>query len=336
MTHMPEFIHATYQGPDKGDYAKKAQITLDGLANHPEDREYILAYAVIFLKYAEQYERAIEVARQALPELQDAECRTTVLRFLAHSLEAVGQPEAAIEVRLQTLAITDNLRLELTELAASYEQLGDADNAIRYYEELITAEEEACDTDVYTKLANLYEAKKDFVNVGWTYERAARSHTYGNAWLWFNTGRGAALAGNDEEAIFYLRMVLKMAPDDAGAHYFLGQIFQNGGDVYRAMHHYTEALKIQPEYPEVYNNLATISFNEESDISGAIKNIEVALEQNPDPRLLITLYRNLAILYDKIADYDLHEYYKGKMLEAIGFPVSFSDEDDEEEEEPTE
>lgn len=97
--------------------------------------------------------------------------------------------------------------------------------------------------------------------------------------------------------------------------------------MYRALHHYTEALKIQPAFPEVYTNLGAISFNENGDIKGAIENIETALQQSPDTNLLITLYLNLSRLYKKISDYDNHEYYKAKMMQAIGFDVEIDDDE---------
>jgi tetratricopeptide (TPR) repeat protein len=138
-------------------------------------------------------------------------------------------------------------------------------------------------------------------------------------------------AGRDDKAFEYFKESVALEPECEMAHYCLGQHYQNQGDVYRAMHHYYEALKIQPEFPEIYNNLAVIQFHEESDIKAAIAHIETALQQNPSPQLQQKMYISLSRLYKLIAEYDLHEYYRMKLLESIGFPVEYEEGDDEEE-----
>ena len=44
--------------------------------------------------------------------------------------------------------------------------------------------------------------------------------------------------------------------------------------------------------------------------------------------MLVTLYLNLSRLYGMISDYDKKEYYKGKMMENLGFTTeTMMDED---------
>jgi tetratricopeptide (TPR) repeat protein len=150
----------------------------------------------------------------------------------------------------------------------------------------------------------------------------------------FKRGVQLAEAAKNEEALACFKEAVQLDPESEMAHYCLGQHYQNQGDVYRAMHHYYEALKLEPEFPEVYNNLAVIDFHEESDIKAAIAHIETALEQNPSQDLLQKMYISLSRLYKLIADYDNHAYYKAKVLESIGFPMEYDDEDEDGEEEP--
>lgn len=147
--------------------------------------------------------------------------------------------------------------------------------------------------------------------------------------------RGVELAkdGIETEKTFaYFKEALQLDPEDELVHYCIGQHYQNQGDDLRAMHHYMEALKIEPNFPEIYNNLGVINFVEESDIKAAIKNMEKALELNPSQDLLTKLYINLIRLHKQIADYDKQDYYQVKLLQLLGFPAELEgDEDDNEE-----
>lgn len=331
MKYMPEFIQATYSGEGKNDYALKAKITMEGLAAHPEEAEYIYAYAACFLHIAKQEEACVAHCFKYLPQITIWDCREDTLNALTGALEALNKFSEAIEIRKQMLeeAQTNTpgqVSLDIREIAEAYEQQADYKNAIAYYEML---DEKERDGNIYEKMATLYEKIKDFNNAAANYLKAAQHYARDSAWYWSNTGRTLALAGKEDESKFYFEVALKIDPQDAYSHYYMGVTYQNKGDVYRALHHYTEALKIQPEFPEVYTNLGAICFNEEGDIKGAIENIETALQQNPDTNLLVRLYLNLSQLYKKISDYDNHEYYKAKMLQTIGFDVEMDDEEED-------
>lgn len=161
---------------------------------------------------------------------------------------------------------------------------------------------------------------------GWLYNIKGTMQT-----CLYKRGIELAASGKREEAFALFKEAVSLPHECEMAHYCMGQCYQDQGDVYRAMHHYYEALKIQPEFPEIYNNLAVIEFHEESDIKAAIAHIETALQQNPSPQLQQKMYLSLARLYKLIAEYDLHEYYTMKLLESIGFPVEEVDDDDEDE-----
>jgi len=43
MEYMPQFIHDTYKTVVEIDYALKAKIAMEGLADHQEDTQYVYA-----------------------------------------------------------------------------------------------------------------------------------------------------------------------------------------------------------------------------------------------------------------------------------------------------
>ena len=51
---------------------------------------------------------------------------------------------------------------------------------------------------------------------------------------------------------------LSVIPDNGLAHYELGNAFEQQGDLYNAIFHYSKALKINPNYAEAHNNLGYI------------------------------------------------------------------------------
>ncbi|MEO8151115.1 MAG: hypothetical protein ABI723_26015 [Bacteroidia bacterium] len=94
------------------------------------------------------------------------------------------------------------------------------------------------------------------------------------------------------------------------------------------MHHYVEALKLKPDYPEVVNNMAAIDYTEHSDINAAIELLDKALQMTVPDQLRTTIYINMIRLHKQIGEYDKQEYYNGKLLESLGFPPGFTGEED--------
>lgn len=330
---MPHYIHITYEGEnrEKLSYADRERIALEGLDTHPEDAEYIHAWVVNFILADNRYQNAIDYSKKILPMLTIWDCRESVLRMMCRSYEALNRFEEAMEIRKQMLEEDEQKSHHLEEIAEAYNKMGDIENSIKYYLLYIEECNNNCDTQTYQPLAELCEKKGDYAEAAKYWLGAARHECYNTSWVWYNTGRALALAGKEEEAAFYFKIALAINEQSADTHYLLGNIYQNKGDSYRALHHYMEALKIEPNYSAVYNNLGVISFDEDGDIKGAIENIEKALTMNPDKTLETRMYINLSRLYKQIFNYEKHNYYKGKVMEAAGFPPGFIVEDDDDE-----
>ena len=128
-------------------------------------------------------------------------------------------------------------------------------------------------------------------------------------------------------------------------HHYAGLSYQNSGDNYRAMHHYTQALMLRPDFGEVLNNIGALHFNDDDelyDVQAAIEHFKrveaIAEERNLGP-LKTLVYTNFSRIYNAIGLMDLHEEYKEKMLSSVGFtpdlmaflnnPEAFLGDDDE-------
>ena len=71
-----------------------------------------------------------------------------------------------------------------------------------------------------------------------------------------------------------------MNPEDLYAHFYLGNIFKNVGDVTSARYEFEKVLEISPDYSWAYYNLAAIDF-ESGDIAAAVENLRQTVAYNP-------------------------------------------------------
>jgi Tfp pilus assembly protein PilF len=64
--------------------------------------------------------------------------------------------------------------------------------------------------------------------------------------------------GDPTNALASYQEALRLAPEDADAHYNLGLTYARLGDPTQAQEHYRKALELSPAYPEVHNNLGLL------------------------------------------------------------------------------
>ena len=94
---------------------------------------------------------------------------------------------------------------------------------------------------------------------------------------------GDILWKQGKDALLALQTATKILPDDAEAHHMLGNIFQEIGQIKAAVASYRVALKINPDYDAVNNDLAC-SLTELWDTHKA---------HSPSTRLAVVRYQNL-------------------------------------------
>ena len=86
-------------------------------------------------------------------------------------------------------------------------------------------------------------------------------------------------------AINEFKEVLRLQPNAADAHFKLGLLYDNKGDITNAMTEYREAIRIDPKGPDGLdsrNNIALILFYVQGKRDEAIKELETVLKINPN------------------------------------------------------
>ena len=100
---------------------------------------------------------------------------------------------------------------------------------------------------------------------------------------WPTTTSANTLAGRGQfdEAIAHYRKALEIKPDDAEAHYNLGNALAGRGQVDEAIAHYQTALELKPDYADAHNNLAN-ALAGRGQVDEAVAHYRKALEIKPD------------------------------------------------------
>lgn len=129
--------------------------------------------------------------------------------------------------------------------------------------------------------------------------------TTGNWMAHTRLGHALDQAGKTEKAMFHYSEALRIYPNYSTAHINLGALFVQKGDNKSAVDHYNAALRINPKDAGIYNNLGII-YSREGRIEAAILHYREALRLNPN--MLQALY-NLARI---AATHSNEKYRNGK------------------------
>ena len=97
---------------------------------------------------------------------------------------------------------------------------------------------------------------------------------------YYRSGNSLNLQGKPLEAIAFYRQALKLNPDHPQLHNNLGNVLSGQGKIADAIAHYQHALRLNPSYSKAYNNLGNTLKNQ-GKIREAIASYRRALELNP-------------------------------------------------------
>ena len=327
MQHVPDYIVEILQDKTKGEGMTKGQYLLTVEPQQPEDRDYLQTLSVAKIRHEGDPHDIITQCDKFIPHLTVPECRFFMQDIRIWQYEKLEQYEKAIaliEEKIEELDVRI-LDREYKAIVENYKKLDDTPNVIKYLELCLNLPNGDCDTDLHEELAELYETVKDYKNSAKCWGMAAAWEARFSADYWQNVGRALALDGQSEEAMMYFRFALKINPKDAYTHYYMGLHYQMKKDKYRSLHHYTQALKLKPDFIEVQLNMGKMEFNDDGDIRAAIECFEKAIEHDAEGRFLFYIYANLRKFYDEIKEFEKAAYYRGKYFEMAGFPADMGE-----------
>ena len=326
MNYVPNYLVNFIQSNKPCEDMEQHRLLLALQPEKEADIDYIYALAVSVISHSAPDQLIIDQCEAFLPLIKTPECRRSLQSIRIWKYEELKQHEKALALRLeQAEEHIDYCKIYYHRLAKAYMALNDNENALKYYVYYSKLENDELDTNEFQEIAELYENAKDFKNSAKYHEKAAIWESRFSADDWQMTGRALALDGQIDEAMFNFKVSLKIEPNDAYSHYFMGKCYQDKKDKYRALHHYTQALKIDPEFAAVHLNIGAMEFNEEGDIKTAIECFEKAIDLDTEGEFLLILYRNLGNLYKQVLDFDKSQYYQGKIFELAGFPADMGE-----------
>jgi tetratricopeptide (TPR) repeat protein len=160
------------------------------------------------------------------------------------------------------------------------------------------------------------------------FDCALESFDNDNEDLWEGKGKALAELRRFEDAIDCFKKAIEYCRHVSSHcvfHNNIGQCYHSLEDNYRALSHYRQALDIKPDYAEAIQNMGAVYFNDNEDLYDVqvaidhLKRAEAIAESKGNSQLLTLVYRNLGTLYQRVAEFELAEEYKAKMMDSIGF-----------------
>lgn len=178
-------------------------------------------------------------------------------------------------------------------------------------------------------LIELYEKEKDYksaaVYVHAYMDNSDREYNRKKTWVDF-AGLPyfleiLGMAGEYENVIAIGKDRLDFLKIEDEVWYMIGLSYLKLGDELRAMHYFTEAMKLNPEMPEVYVHMADFYWNNKNDFRTAIdyslKAVDMCGDDPDFKHLRVMLFRSLANLYKLAHDLNKAGEYRRKQFEAM-------------------
>jgi len=166
-------------------------------------------------------------------------------------------------------------------------------------------------------LLSLYKQHK-FLQVHKETQILTQQYT-NNTTLWNLMGASAAQIGLLDDAVFAFQNALKIEPDCAEAYNNLGNVLKNQGKLDEAVEAYVEALSIKPDFAEACNNMGNC-LKDQVKIDEAVVYYEMALSLKPN---YAEAHNNIGVsfkaqgkLYEAIEAFKKALYFKPDYVEA--------------------
>ena len=169
-------------------------------------------------------------------------------------------------------------------------------------------------TNAYWALASYYEKIKNYELAKYNLHEAINLSQRNYIALEL-LGVVYAETGDYENAVFYLKRAIEMAPPEEGGYYRanndLGLVYSYIGDFNNSLYYLKKAIEIDPELSKAYNDLGIV-YAQMGNFDAAIDEINKAIEINPYET---DYYYNLAVIYEFLGEKEKAENLLLKALE---------------------
>lgn len=189
----------------------------------------------------------------------------------------------------------------LLDLALTYEALGNDEQALKAFQELIEVDPDEC--RAYYGIGSILDERKDLKAALPYYEKAiALNPFYDRAYFFLASGYDEL--GDTEKAIIYYKELLNLVPDDFWGLTNLGSIYENNGLYEEAYQLFYKAYEIDAQDATALFNMGVICGRLKR-FEDAILYYKKALKLDPSPYTFL----NLAVLYKDIGFLDKGLHY---------------------------
>ena len=331
--NLPSYLNQISFEPKETYIERQLASLRKALEEHPEDKLQ-LKQQILILMQGKDADEVISLAFELLEADEEKKYIDDVYLILARTYADKKDSNQAIEYYRKTIANNPCIEEAILELAKLYIKQSDIDAALSVYDYLDNDAIDDGKSNMYRHKGTLYYNRKEWNKALDCYRRAHDIEAdKADSWLIESIGETYWQKENYKESSKWFKKALEKNPQSWNAHYGMGLCYHHTDDPYRALHHYFEAIKIKPDFTYAYNNIATITINDEGDIKKGIEMLKKALETNNDKNALSQIYQNLSRVYRTIYEYDLADYYKKEFLKSVGLDILFSEEEDDESEE---
>lgn len=275
-THLETHIQTGFAHDNLGDLRTAIACYRQALRLTPDN---IVLYIILGLAYSRnsQYKKALAVYQQALAHQPEDLCEIYYLMGLAN-LNA-NRPQAAIEVFEKALKYGGKNACDAANhLGQLYLNQKNTRQAIRCFRHAIGQDMQ--DAQSYLNLARAYGQLKDLKHA-YKYARRALVLQPKNPEVLYQVALFYYRQEAWRDAIPLFQKVIKLNPDHASAHNYLGTIFRSMGCNLDALKSFRKSLEIDPDYSVGYLNLSYTYFDL-NEITRAIYFCKEAIRCEPE------------------------------------------------------
>jgi tetratricopeptide (TPR) repeat protein len=161
----------------------------------------------------------------------------------------LGKYEEATQVYQRALAVDSDNAVVQTNIAGALIMLGKFEEALPHYTAAVRANRLVVDRFMY---AASYLARKGHSEEALSYYAALAEIEPENASLPLQMGKLKLTLQKNTDAVENLEKALLLNPNDPESHYYLGRALFQTGNRQEAFRHFDEAVRLKPDYAEVY------------------------------------------------------------------------------------